>query len=146
MQPPPPSPATSDQDSSGEESFSQPLVRLRRRRLLVVEDDLDLWKMVERIARAVDPEVIIDFARNADEAIDRMLERHRYDLILADFMLADSRSGFWLQQRCERLQPWSNFALMSALPLRTPGPISCPFLHKPFTIPECRDFLAQLLL
>lgn len=118
--------------------------RSRRPRLLVVEDDSDLWTALERVARLVDPAMQVDCASDTAHAVERMSQA-RYDLILVDFLLADSPTGYSLRSVCRRLQPGATFALMSALPLRTQETDGCPFLLKPFSVSGCRDFIGGLL-
>lgn len=130
----------SAQDSASE----QRLLRIHRPRLLVVEDDPDMWKLVERAAREANPEVIIHWATDADGARSA-LEQQEFDAVMADFMLENSQSGWWLLGECRRLQPQARIALSSSLPLRAPGATGCPFLQKPFGMAECRQFVTQLL-
>ena len=124
----------------GEHAF----LRIRRPRLLVVEDDPDMWRLVERAAREANPEVLIHWTTNAEGARNA-LERFEFDAVLADFMLENSESGWWLLGECRRLQPKASIALSSSLPLRAPGAAGCPFLQKPFGIEECRAFVTRLL-
>ncbi|MGI9590438.1 MAG: hypothetical protein ACR2P8_03640 [Myxococcota bacterium] len=119
-------------------------LRIRRPRLLVVEDDPDMWRLVERAAREANPEVLIHWTTSADGARSA-LERYEFDAVLADFMLENSQSGWWLLGECQRLQPNARIALSSSLPLRSPEAIGCPFLKKPFGIQDCRTFVTRLL-
>ena len=117
-------------------------MKIRTRRVLVVEDDRDQWLLVERAARAIDPDVEVDWACDDASAVDR-LSRERYDLVLVDYLLKDSENGFSLRRCCEALQPEAHFAMMSSLPLRSGE--DCPFLQKPFTPEQCREFLSRTL-
>ena len=114
------------------------------RRILVVEDDRDQWRLVERAAHALDSALELDWVCDDATAVDR-LSRERYDLVLVDYMLKDSENGFSLRRTCEALQPEATFAMMSSLPLRPPAGEDCPFLQKPFTPDQCRDFLTDTL-
>lgn len=120
------------------------LLRIRRPRLLVVEDDPDMWRLVERAAHEANPEVVIRWATDAEGA-RQALEQHTFDAVLADFMLEGEQSGWWLLGECRRLQPSARIALASSLPLRAPGAAGCPFLQKPFALDECRTFVTRLL-
>jgi DNA-binding NtrC family response regulator len=115
-----------------------------RKRLLVVEDDADLVAVLERIASSIDADIVMDWAPDVEVA-ERQMHERRYDVVLADFLLESERTGFALRSRCERLQPHAAFAMMSSMPLDVPGEDPCPFLRKPFTVAECREFLRTML-
>lgn len=125
-------------------SQEQALLRIHRPRLLVVEDDPDMWRLIERAAREANPEVLIHWTTDAEGARSA-LECFEFDAVLADFMLENSQSGWWLLGECRRLQPRARIALSSSLPLRAPGAVGCPFLQKPFGIEQCRSFVTQLI-
>jgi DNA-binding NtrC family response regulator len=115
------------------------------RRLLIVEDDVDLQTILVRIVRSVDRDLRVDWAVNARQAV-RLLVRRSYQAILADCMLDGRRSGEALQEVCTSLQPRAPFALMSALPApEAPAGARPPFLRKPFSTAGCRQFVANLL-
>lgn len=126
--------------SAEEEMKAEPF-----RRVLVVEDDPDLWEIMRRTLLAIDPDVLIDFVDNAADGIDRLSEGGPYELVMSDFLLADSKNGYWLRSHCERLQPAAQFAMMSSMPIGAMGENECPFLRKPFTLSDCRTFLEKLL-
>jgi DNA-binding response OmpR family regulator len=121
------------------------LLRFHRPRLLVVEDDPSMWKLIERAARDANPDVVIHWATDADGA-RLALERYRFDAILADYLLENSIDGYSVLGEARRRQPRARIGMASALPLRPPGDNGCPFLRKPFEFAECREFVAQLLL
>lgn len=115
----------------------------RSPRILVIEDDGSLMPILSRAVAGLDPEVVLDWVTNATDARSA-LHDGKYDAILADFLLADSESGFALRTDSEILQPEARFAMMSALPISLPER-SFRLLNKPFSIRECRDFLKDLL-
>ncbi len=115
------------------------------RRVLIVEDDPDLWEMLKLTLLAIDPEMQIDFVDNAEDGVDRMSGGGIYELVMSDFLLADSKNGYWLRDHCERLQPEARFAMMSSMPIGALGDDDCPFLRKPFTLSDCRAFVETLL-
>ena len=125
--------------------FSGPLLRTHRRRILLVEDDRDIWPVIRRIASQIDSEAIVDCVPDAISAVERMSGDDEYDVVLADFLLEGTRSGYWLEARCQALQPRARFVMMSAMPLAAPGIDESAFLRKPFTANECRSFLQGLL-
>ncbi len=120
------------------------LLRLRRPRLLVVEDDLEMWRLIERAVRAASPDAAIHWAADADGA-RVALERYDFDAVIADFLLPDSTSGWSVLRLSRALQPRARIAMASALPLRPPGSEGVPFLRKPFDLARCREFVTRLL-
>ena len=125
-------------------SESHPLLRLHRPRLLVVEDDLDMWRLIERAVRAASPDATIHWASDADGA-RLALETYPFDAVIADFLLRDSGSGWSILDLSRRLQPRARIAMASALPLRPPDAEGVPFLRKPFNLERCREFVTRLL-
>lgn len=125
-----------------------PLLQIHRPRVLVVEDDLDLRTILERVVRSIDPDLVIDWATNVVDARN-LLGARDYRLILADYRLDANGSGLSLRPYCRWRQPSAPFAMMSALTvedyLRSVGRQPCPFLRKPFSVEECRTFLSSLL-
>lgn len=120
------------------------LLRVRRPRLLVVEDDADLRRMIERIGQGLDSELAIDWASGVSSA-RALLARESYELVLADYLLEGRESGLRLRPYCLRFQPEARFAMMSVLPLaeslERAGQPQIPFLRKPFSPAQLRAFL-----
>ncbi len=128
--------------------FFPGLVPIRDPRLLVIEEDLDLKVVLERVASFLDPNFIVDWCTNVRTAREAL--RHTtYDLVLADYLLDGSGFGIHLLRDCQAQQPYAKFAMMSAYPLA--GCVDAlahqhvPFLRKPFSVTECRNFLAAAL-
>lgn len=124
---------------------NRPLLRLHRPRILIVEDDVDMWKLIERAVHAANPDVEIHWASDAEGA-RQALHRYAFDAVLADFMLEDSSSGWTILSESRRLQPDARVAMASSMPLRPPGAEGCPFLQKPFDIARCAEFVNRLLV
>lgn len=116
----------------------------RRLRMLVVEDDRDLWPLVEGAVRQLDPSIVTEFAPDFRDASHRIEGGRRFDVVLADFLLADSENGWRLRSICRERQPDAAFAMTSSMPMRLPDLQSAPFLRKPYTMQECRRFVARL--
>lgn len=129
-------------------SLLLPKLRTRHRRILVVEDDIDLRIPIERVTRSIDPELELDWASDVSSA-SWLLEHETYELILADYNLGEGPNGVSLYRHCARAHPRTRFALMSAYLMRDDvrsaigGPF--PFLSKPFTLGGLRAFLRKAL-
>lgn len=117
-------------------------------RVLVVEDDLDLMNVIQRMTRAFDPSIEIDWVTRVDDALDRLARRH-YRMVLADYHLENSRCGLALLDPCEQLQPRATFAMISSDAFdQLEGARAhreFPFLRKPFTALECFTFIGGAL-
>ncbi|MCP4040126.1 MAG: hypothetical protein GY733_24495 [bacterium] len=112
-------------------------------RLLVVDDDPDLWPLITRAGRILDSDLEIQFAASSHSAINRMLEPLRFAAVLVDDCLPRPGDGLSLCGAVESLQPWADVGLMSGTShLENSG---CAFLAKPFSPIECRSFLVELL-
>ena len=116
----------------------------RRPRILVVEDDVDSWNLIQIAVQQAVPGARIQWASDAASA-RLALESCRFDAVFADYMLEDESSGWTLINECRRLQPEARVAMTSALPIRPPRNEACPFLRKPFEVASCAEFIKQLL-
>ena len=114
-----------------------------RPRILIVEDDIDGWRLIERAVHLASPEATIQWASDAASA-RLALESCRFDAVLADYMLEDEGDGWTILTECRRLQPHARVAMTSAMPIRPPRG-DCPFLQKPFEVASCADFMNRLL-
>lgn len=117
--------------------------KIRSTRILVVEDDHGMMPLLSRALANLDPDIVLDWATNAEDARAAMRDGH-YDAILADFMLADSDTGYSLYADSRELQPMAPFAMMTALPIAPPDG-AWGLLSKPFDVTQCQAFLAELL-
>jgi DNA-binding NtrC family response regulator len=115
-----------------------------RPRILIVEDDVDCWRLIENAVRRARPEAAIQWASDAASA-RLALETCRFDAVVADYMLEDDSDGWTILTECRRLQPHARVGMTSALPLRPPNNRACPFLRKPYEVATCADFLVRLL-
>ena len=114
-------------------------------KVLVVEDDPDLSVLIARVMREIDPLIKVRMASSVDEATLCLDEEGSFDLILADYMLADSRNGYELRELCLEKSPTSNFAMMSSMPLDFPDVPEGSFLQKPFSPTEAMQFIERRL-
>jgi len=117
----------------------------RRPRILVVEDDVASWNLIQRAVHAAVPDAAIQWASDAASAL-LALESCRFDAVVADYLIEGASTGWSVLNECRRLQPDARVGMTSALPIRPPRGEECLFLRKPFEITSCVDFMAQLLL
>lgn len=118
------------------------------RRLLIVEDDRELYTVLERSARRHCPNLAIDWASDVAGAT-RQLRCVRYDAVLADYVLGPDERGTALLRPFRTHQAEARFAIMSATPLaelldRVPDP-TLQLLPKPFTSAEFAAFVQSLV-
>ena len=113
-------------------------------RILVVEDDIESWNLIQRAVYTALPDAAIQWASDAASA-RLALESCRFDAVVADYMLEDASNGWAVLTECRRLQPDARVGMTSSLPIRPPRGQECPFLRKPFEIETCAEFMARLL-
>ena len=109
--------------------------------VLVVEDDPDLCVLIRRIVEESFESLNVQFASSVHEAANWIRHNDPVDLVLADYLLADSDSGYELRDLCQKWMPKTTFAMMSSMPLELPNVAAGSFLKKPFSLGECREFL-----
>ena len=119
------------------------------RRILVVDDDPDLCTLIHETIGPDRSGVELRFATSVDAAVDTLRSAHDcaedFDLVLADFLLADSKNGYELREFCKSISPRSHFAMMSAMPLNMAELENDAFLRKPFSPTQCRSFIESHL-
>lgn len=126
-------------------------------RVFVVEDDIDLSTVMDRILKMIDPKVHIEWATSAEEAKARLLSRsasgHRapYDLMIVDIFLEGAENGLDFWKLVKTHFPDVPLVITSALPvdqylhhLGVDAGLP-PFLAKPFTVNECKQLLKSIL-
>ena len=118
--------------------------------ILVVEDDICLQTILERIFHAIDKSLKFDWVTSAEEA-KLALKAEKYSLVIADHNLSGDLSGLDLWDICQAEYPGLSFILISSIGVqdffKTVGPhrISPLFLPKPFYASECKQLLESLL-
>lgn len=117
--------------------------RTGSRRMLIIEDDPDMWPILERFSAEADPTLEVEFAGSADEAEARLESEVRYHVVLSDYCLPRPGAGVEVLERAARLQPQARVGLISALMGYQPK--DTPYLSKPFTREHYRRFLRDLL-
>lgn len=114
-------------------------------KVLIVEDDPDMCMFLYSLATKVDLPLEIQFASTVHEAVMWLDDGEPFDLVLADFLLSNSRNGYELRDVLADRSPSSHFAMMSSMPIQPPGSDSIPFLKKPFSPAEGREFIEARL-
>jgi DNA-binding response OmpR family regulator len=125
--------------------------------VFVVEDDVDLSTVLDRILRMIDPKVHIEWATSAEEAKARLLSRSAtglstpYDLMIVDIFLEGAENGLDFWKMVKNHFPEVPLVITSALPvdqylhhLGVDAGLP-PFLAKPFTVNECKQLLKSIL-
>lgn len=127
------------------------------KRIFVLEDDLSLAHILDRVLRNIDENIEIDWATSAEEAIEmlknktEMMGSTPYDLIIADIFLEGKMTGLDFWKVCEAVYSDIPIVVTSGLPVDKffsavgRDKICPPFLQKPFTIGECKQVLKSLL-
>jgi DNA-binding NtrC family response regulator len=119
-------------------------------KVLVVEDDVDLKVILERILLKIDPALKYEWVTTAEEAAVE-LRRDHYALVIADFTLEGKGTGIDLWELVQERYPHIPFMMMSALDVEMFFKLvgrnrTCPiFLPKPFYSGECRQVIESLL-
>lgn len=123
----------------------------------VVEDDLSLSTVIDRVLKSIDSHVVLDWATTAEEAIQTIEQAKRsgvqkpYDLIIADIFLDGPSNGVDFWRQCKESFPDIPIILTSA---KKPGvlfdsedelPDTPIFLQKPFSIKECKKMFSSIL-
>lgn len=128
------------------------------RSVFVVEDDLELSAVIDRILISIDSNLKLEWATTAEEAISTLLKRskihkHRpYDLMICDIFLEGARTGLDLWKFCHTQFPAMKIVIISGMELEkltalidSDGPTPL-FLSKPFSVSECSNLLEKLLI
>lgn len=131
-------------------------VKEYRPKVLIVEDDLDMVDIVEKILLSINPATEVSWASSAEEAHFRLHSQkiHNwdspYDLIIADIFLEGEETGLDLFRRCQGLYPDIPFIATSSTSIdkfySKYGFSKIPlFLAKPVQYSEWKSILQDLL-
>ncbi|HTL10865.1 MAG TPA: response regulator [Bdellovibrionota bacterium] len=135
----------------------QPLPTRIPKRVLVIEDDLALSTVIDRVLQSLDPSVEVDWAVTEEEARERVMARAEedpgqpYQLIFTDIFLGGPRTGLDFWRWCQRIYPDLPLVVTSGLATDRfydalgAGEVGPPYLPKPFTVDECYDLLVGVL-
>lgn len=84
----------------------------RKRKILVVDDEFEVRKMVIEFLRIYDSSLEIDEAKSARCALDEFLNRKKYDVIITDFDMP-GMSGVELIAEFYQIKPKQKYILFS---------------------------------
>ncbi|MFA6236022.1 MAG: response regulator [Bacteriovorax sp.] len=128
------------------------------RSVFVVEDDLELSAVIDRILISIDSTLKLEWATSAEEALSTLEKRSKtkagnpYDLMICDIFLEGARTGLDLWKFCRAHYPDMKIVIISGIELdkltalldsEEPAPL---FLSKPFSVSECSNLLERLLI
>lgn len=126
--------------------------------VLILEDDLELSDVIDRILKSLDPTIVLDWCTSAEEAINRLQqaidsgETSPYHLIISDIYLDGEKNGLDLRRFCIENHLNVNIVFMSAADQKkifpTKNSNSEPpllFLQKPFSVSELSKLFEKLL-
>jgi len=113
------------------------------RRLLLVDDDANLLRSIERLLAET---YEVHAAADAEQAAE-LLTRYEFELILCDYDMP-GRDGLWLLALAQERRPGSRRVLMSGgdppdLPLRRVSGVLHEFVEKPFSPATLHDALTD---
>lgn len=127
------------------------------RSVFVVEDDLELSSVIDRILISIDPTLILEWSTSAEEAIATLKKRSEekegnpYDLMICDIFLEGVSNGLDLWKFCHTHYPTMKVVIISGIDLLKLTTLLDsheevpPFLSKPFSVSECSNLLEGLL-
>ncbi|MEO5968552.1 MAG: hypothetical protein ABIQ95_01385 [Bdellovibrionia bacterium] len=130
------------------------------KRILVVEDDLCVGRIIFHMIRSVTPNAKIDWFLSAEEALSKIndlesLQGISYDFIIADITLAGRTTGLDLWSTCKRRNLVTQFLFISGMPKETflksiagtEGDNAVPpqYLQKPLSITEGKEIIANAI-
>ena len=120
---------------------------MNKKRILIVDDDKDILRMLEFGLKRLGPDYEIFTAKDIFSAIDEIEDR-RFDLILTDYMMP-GMTGVDLARAARRMSPEAHVVLMTAYgtnKLRdTTDQLGFDgYLNKPFTMDQVRDIIRHV--
>lgn len=120
---------------------------MNKKRILIVDDDQDILRMLEFGLKKLGPEYEIQTAKDIQTAISNM-ERKRFDLILTDYMMPNM-TGVDLARAARKMSPDTQVVLMTAygtnkLRHTTDYLGFDGYLNKPFSIDQVRKVVQDL--
>ena len=127
----------------------------KTRVVYVIEDDIELSTLMDRILKNIDPKISLDWSTSAEEAIQSISSNWKkgivlpYVLIIIDIFLDGEKSGLDLYKLCIEKYPTIPIILTSSGNLKNILPInlglSPTLLQKPFTVRKCKQIFKKIL-
>lgn len=117
---------------------------LRGKRVLVVEDDLELLKIITRLLTRLGIQAITASSRREAEALI-LPEENRFDVALVDLRMPRSEQGFELARWICRMHPETRVIVMSGKLTASLDKLPVARLAKPFTFEELRNAIYEAI-
>jgi len=119
------------------------------RRLLVIEDDAELARLVERVVGNLETGWTVEIASTAEEARSLLASGH-YAFVLVDYFLDQGQLGTDLLELIRSTQSTTGLAMMSSLELMkfievTSHERDLQILPKPFSPHQLAAFMLDVL-
>ncbi len=121
------------------------------RRILIVEDDLSLKKVIKRSLKMLDKNIEIEWSSSADEFLEKQRKQKKqngptFDLVLADINMPGANSGFEVWNHFTSLDPTIPVVIMSGLKesefKKVIGEkVAIHYLQKPLSLEKCKTVL-----
>lgn len=133
-----------------------PDVHVGLKTVLVVEDDLTLRPVLEKLLYRINPGLVVHWSHSAEEFLGEEGKHAlppwpKYDLVLTDIYMPGTSSGFDIWKHFSKRAPHTPLVMMSGLSqeefFRAMGTLSevPPYLAKPLKFADIRATLAPLL-
>lgn len=130
---------------------------LLHRRVLIVEDQLELSTLLYQAFKKADPEISIDWATSAESAFFLLKENDLgygqppYEMILIDIFLDGKETGIDFWDKCRKIHPSIPVVFTSSLSLDRffaaigSDRVAPSYLQKPFSIDEAGRVFYEML-
>ena len=127
------------------------------RSVFVIEDDLELSSVIDRILISIDSTLHLEWATTAEEAMSTLIKRSNkkptpYDLVICDIFLEGASNGLDLWKFCHKNYPTMKVVIISGIETQKLMTLLDSYeeapllLSKPFTVRDCTQLLESLLL
>ena len=122
----------------------------KKKRALVVEDDIWMKPLITLALKSAMPGVLIDWVDSVEEALKKA-EKRQYDLMISDIYLNPGREtglGFWY--RCQEKFPETPILLTSSIPIDSfarsmeEDGMAPHYLAKPFNVNQFKTVIEEL--
>lgn len=128
------------------------------RSVFVIEDDLELSAVIDRILIGIDSTLKLEWATTAEEAIHTLektsltKDGSPYDLMICDIYLEGAITGIDLWKYCRDKYPDMKILIISGIELEKlttlidSKEVAPLFLSKPFSVSALSNLLEELLI